>query len=62
MTNSDLDKLCVNTIQFLSVDAVEKAKSGHPGTPMGAAAQILENQNKKVRKVFEAAERLFQGG
>ena len=40
MTNSDLDKLCVNTIQFLSVDAVEKAKSGYPGTPMGAAAMF----------------------
>jgi transketolase len=35
--NSSLDELCVNTIRFLSVDAVEKAKSGHPGTPMGAA-------------------------
>jgi transketolase len=33
-----LDDLCINTIRFLSVDAVEKARSGHPGTPMGAAA------------------------
>lgn len=32
-----LEDLCVNTIRFLAVDAVEKAKSGHPGTPMGAA-------------------------
>jgi len=32
------DNLCINTIRFLSVDAVEKAKSGHPGTPMGAAS------------------------
>src|SRR5881227_708517 len=32
-----LEELCVNTIRFLSVDAVEKAKSGHPGTPMGMA-------------------------
>ena len=32
-----LDELCVNTIRFLAIDAVEKAKSGHPGTPMGAA-------------------------
>ena len=32
-----LDELCVNTIRFLAVDAIEKAKSGHPGTPMGAA-------------------------
>jgi transketolase len=34
---SELDTLCVNTIRFLSVDAVEKANSGHPGLPMGAA-------------------------
>jgi len=32
-----LDQLCVNTIRFLAVDAVEKAKSGHPGMPMGMA-------------------------
>jgi len=32
-----LDELYVNTIRMLSVDAVEKAKSGHPGMPMGAA-------------------------
>jgi len=34
----NLDDLAVNTIRFLSVDAVEKADSGHPGLPMGAAA------------------------
>src|SRR5512140_1284935 len=32
-----LEELCVNTIRFLAVDAVEKANSGHPGTPMGMA-------------------------
>ncbi len=32
-----LEELCVNTIRFLAVDGVEKAKSGHPGTPMGLA-------------------------
>jgi transketolase len=32
-----LEEQCVNTIRFLAVDAVEKAKSGHPGTPMGMA-------------------------
>jgi transketolase len=37
ITGNSLDELCVNTIRFLSIDAVEKAKSGHPGTPMGAA-------------------------
>jgi transketolase len=33
-----LDQLCINTIRMLAVDAVEKAKSGHPGMPMGTAA------------------------
>ena len=32
-----LDELCVNSLRFLAVDAVQKAKSGHPGMPMGAA-------------------------
>lgn len=36
--NKELDDLCINTIRMLSADAVEKAKSGHPGLPMGAAA------------------------
>jgi transketolase len=35
--NSALDQLCTNTIRFLSADGVEKAKSGHPGMPMGMA-------------------------
>jgi transketolase len=35
---TNLDQLSVNTIRLLAVDAVEKAQSGHPGTPMGAAA------------------------
>ncbi|HBZ55024.1 MAG TPA: hypothetical protein DEO88_06430, partial [Syntrophobacteraceae bacterium] len=34
---AQLDQLAINTIRFLSVDAVEKANSGHPGLPMGAA-------------------------
>ena len=33
-----LEGKCVNAIRFLAVDAIEKAKSGHPGLPMGAAA------------------------
>ena len=37
MTDLKLDELCINTIRFLAVDAVQRANSGHPGTPMGAA-------------------------
>jgi transketolase len=34
----NLDELCINTIRTLAIDAVQKANSGHPGMPMGAAA------------------------
>ncbi|MFL5253463.1 MAG: transketolase [Rhodopila sp.] len=38
MSNAtDLDQLAINTIRMLAADAVQKAKSGHPGTPMGMA-------------------------
>ena len=33
----ELDQLCINALRFLAVDAVEKAKSGHPGAPLGCA-------------------------
>jgi transketolase len=34
---TELDQLCINTIRALSLDAVQKAESGHPGLPLGAA-------------------------
>ena len=37
MPSPDIDRLCVNTIRTLSMDAVQQANSGHPGTPMAMA-------------------------
>lgn len=46
---SELDELCINTIRCLSIDAVQKAKSGHPGLPMGMApaAYVLWTRHLK---------------
>lgn len=37
VATQSLEELCINSIRFLAIDAVEKAQSGHPGLPMGAA-------------------------
>src|SRR5512147_179567 len=37
MTPEQLDQLCINTIRTLSMDAIQQANSGHPGTPMAMA-------------------------
>jgi transketolase len=37
---SELDQLSINTLRFLAVDAVEKAKSGHPGAPLGDSPTV----------------------
>jgi transketolase len=44
-----LDQLCINTIRTLSIDGVQKAKSGHPGMPMGAAPMAYVLWTKFLR-------------
>ena len=46
---SELDQLCINTIRCLAMDAVEKAKSGHPGMPMGAASMAYVLWTRHLR-------------
>lgn len=50
VATQSLEELCINSIRFLAIDAVEKAKSGHPGLPMGAApmAFVLWDKFLKV--------------
>ncbi len=45
----DMDTVCINTIRTLSMDAVQKAKSGHPGTPMGLAPAAYALWNQVLR-------------
>jgi transketolase len=44
-----LDELCVNTLRFLAVDAVQKAKSGHPGLPLGSAAMAYALWDRSLK-------------
>ncbi|MBD0269659.1 MAG: transketolase, partial [Cyanobacteria bacterium Co-bin8] len=44
-----LEELCINSIRFLAIAAVEKAKSGHPGLPMGAAPMAFVLWDKFMR-------------
>ena len=45
----NIDQLSVNTLRFLSVEAIQKAKSGHPGLPMGAAPAAYALWAKNMR-------------
>ncbi len=49
LTAAQLDQLCVNTIRTLSIDAVQQAKSGHPGTPMALAPLVYAIWNRVMR-------------
>ncbi|MBV9873736.1 MAG: transketolase [Verrucomicrobia bacterium] len=46
MTDQELDQLSINTIRTLSIDAVQQAKSGHPGTPMALAPLVYTIWNR----------------
>jgi len=49
LTDEQLDQLCINTIRTLSIDAVEQAHSGHPGTPMALAPLVYVLWNRILR-------------
>jgi transketolase len=49
MTEEELDQLAINTIRTLSIDAVQQAKSGHPGTPMALAPLVYTLWNRVLR-------------
>jgi transketolase len=49
MTDTELDRLSVDTIRTLSIDAVQQAKSGHPGTPMALAPLVYTIWNRVMR-------------
>jgi transketolase len=46
MTPAEIDQLCINTIRTLSIDAVQQANSGHPGTPMALAPLVYTIWNR----------------
>jgi transketolase len=49
MTGAQLDQLAINCIRTLSIDAVQQAKSGHPGTPMALAPLVYTLWNRVMR-------------
>jgi transketolase len=68
VATQSIQELCINSIRFLAVDAIEKAKSGHPGLPMGAApmAFVLWDQfmrfNPKNPKWFNRDRFILSAG
>ncbi len=48
-STKSVEELCINSIRFLAVDAIEKAQSGHPGLPMGAAPMAFVLWDKFMR-------------
>jgi transketolase len=48
LSAAELDQLCINTIRTLSIDAVQQANSGHPGTPMALAPLVYTIWNRML--------------
>jgi len=59
MTNEELDQLSINTIRTLSIDAVQAAKSGHPGTPMALAPLVYTLWNRVMH--FDPKDPIWPG-
>jgi transketolase len=59
MTDAQLDQLAINTIRTLSIDAVQQAKSGHPGTPMALAPLVYTIWNRVMR--FDPKDPIWPG-
>jgi transketolase len=57
MTDTKLDQLSIDTIRTLSIDAVQQAKSGHPGTPMALAPLVYTIWNRVMR--FDPADPIW---
>ena len=57
MSEAELDLLCINTIRTLSMDAVQAADSGHPGTPMALAPVVYTLWNHVLR--FDPADPIW---
>jgi len=55
----DIDQLCINTIRTLSIDAIQKANSGHPGTPMAMAPVAYTLWQRFLR--FDPADPIWPG-
>jgi transketolase len=50
MADEKMIQLAINTIRTLSIDAVQQAKSGHPGTPMALAPLVYTIWNRAIRR------------
>src|ERR1700756_4337335 len=59
MTQEERDQLAINTIRTLSIDAVQQAKSGHPGTPMALAPLVYTIWNRVMK--FDPRDPIWPG-